>query len=49
MLADYHIHTSFSGDSTYPMEDVVQQAIRLGLKEICITDHVDYFVHDFHI
>lgn len=47
MLADYHIHTSFSGDSTYPMEDVVKRAIKLGINEICITDHVDYFVHEF--
>lgn len=44
MLADYHVHTEFSDDSSYPMEDVVADAIRLGLDEICITDHVDYGV-----
>lgn len=44
MLADYHVHTEFSDDSVYPMEDVVKDAVRLGLKEICITDHVDYGV-----
>lgn len=44
MLADYHVHTEFSDDSVYPMEDVVQNAIGLGLNEICITDHVDYGV-----
>ena len=44
MLADYHVHTEFSDDSAYPMEDVVKDAIRLGLDEICITDHVDYGV-----
>lgn len=43
MLADYHIHTKHSNDSTYPMEDMVKQAIKLGLDEICITEHVDYF------
>lgn len=43
MLADYHIHTNHSNDSTYPMEDTVKQAIKLGLDEICITEHVDYF------
>lgn len=43
MLADYHIHTKHSNDSTYPMEDMVKQAIKLGLNEICITEHVDYF------
>lgn len=42
MLADYHVHTEFSDDSTYPMEQVVKDAIALGLDEICLTDHVDY-------
>ncbi len=42
MLADYHVHTEYSDDSVYPMEDVVKDAIRLGLDEICFTDHVDY-------
>ncbi len=44
MLADYHIHSEFSNDSEYPMEEVVNEAIRLGLDEICFTDHVDYGV-----
>ena len=42
MLADYHIHTIYSDDSLYPMEDAVRDAIALGLQEICFTDHVDY-------
>ena len=42
MLADYHIHTEFSDDSVYPLEDVVKDSVRLQLREICITDHVDY-------
>lgn len=42
MKADYHLHTSFSDDSIYPMEQLVLDAIDLGLDEICITDHVDY-------
>lgn len=41
MLADYHVHTEYSDDSTYPMESVVTDAIELGLDEICFTDHVD--------
>lgn len=44
MLADYHVHTEFSDDSAYPLEQVVKDAIALGLDEICITDHVDYGV-----
>ena len=42
MLADYHVHTEFSNDSIYPMEEVVKDAISLGIKDICFTDHVDY-------
>ena len=42
MLADYHVHTEFSDDSDYEMEEVVQDAIAMGLDEICFTDHVDY-------
>lgn len=44
MLSDYHVHTAYSDDSDYPMEQVIQDAIRLGLDELCITDHVDYGV-----
>lgn len=44
MLADYHVHTNFSDDSVYPLEQVVRDAIALHLDEICITDHVDYGV-----
>ena len=44
MLADYHVHTEFSDDSEYEMEEVVKHAIEIGLDEICFTDHVDYGV-----
>ena len=44
MFADYHVHSEFSDDSAYPLEEVVKDAIRLKLDEICITDHVDYGV-----
>ena len=44
MLADYHVHTQYSDDSDYPMEEVVQDALRLGLDALCFTDHVDYGV-----
>lgn len=42
MYPDYHIHTAYSDDSEYPMEQVVLDAIGLGLTEICFTDHIDY-------
>ena len=44
MLADYHVHSEFSDDSSYAAEDVCRDAIRYGLDEICFTDHVDYGV-----
>lgn len=44
MLADYHVHTQYSDDSVYPMEEVVLDAIDLGLDALCFTDHVDYGV-----
>ena len=42
MFCDYHVHTEYSDDSCYLMEDVIRDAIVLGIKEICFTDHVDY-------
>ena len=35
------MHTSFSGDSEAPMEDMIERSIALGLKEITITEHMD--------
>ena len=46
MYCDYHLHSAFSDDSDYPMEDVIKDAITNGLDEICFTDHVDYGVKD---
>ena len=48
MKVDYHVHTEFSDDSEYPMEDVVKDAIKLGLDEICFTNHVDYGIKANH-
>ena len=39
---DLHMHTSFSGDSVTPPERQIEEAIRLGAKGICFTDHMDY-------
>lgn len=48
MYFDYHVHSEFSDDSTYKMEDVIDDAIALGIEELCFTDHVDYGVKDDH-
>ncbi len=42
MKADYHVHTEFSDDCDYLIEEVIKDVISLGLDEICFTDHVDY-------
>lgn len=49
MFYDYHMHSSFSADSTTPMEDMIKKSIELGLKEICFTDHIDYNITKKHI
>lgn len=39
--ADLHLHTSFSGDSDAPMEEMIRKGIALGLNTMCITEHAD--------
>lgn len=41
ILTDSHLHTSFSSDSSTPMEDMILKAIELSLTSICFTDHYD--------
>lgn len=41
MLCDFHLHTSFSGDSDTPPVRQIEQAVNLGMASICITDHHD--------
>lgn len=42
MFADYHVHSAYSDDSEYPLEQVIRDAVSMGMDEICLTDHVDY-------
>lgn len=42
ITADFHTHTSFSGDSDTPMEDMILKAIQLGLTDLCFTEHMDF-------
>lgn len=39
--SDFHLHTSFSGDSQTPMRDMIERGIELGLKTMCFTEHMD--------
>jgi len=41
-MFDFHMHTSVSFDSETRSIDMVDAAVKAGLKEICFTDHWDY-------
>ncbi len=40
--SDYHVHSSFSGDSDAPMEAMIHKAAGLGLEQLCFTEHMDF-------
>ena len=40
MFTDYHVHTEFSDDSDYLMEDVIKDAIKMNMDEICFTKQI---------
>lgn len=42
ITADCHLHSSFSGDSDTPMEEMVLQGIAQGLDTMCFTEHNDF-------
>ncbi len=41
IFGDFHLHTSFSGDSDTPMEEIIRRGIDIGLTNMCITEHMD--------
>jgi len=41
MNVDFHLHSSFSGDSETNPEAVITAGIRQGLSALCFTDHYD--------
>lgn len=40
-MYDFHTHSHFSTDATFPMHILARKAAELGLDGICFTDHVD--------
>ncbi|MCM1027260.1 MAG: histidinol-phosphatase HisJ family protein [Roseburia sp.] len=40
--ADCHLHSSYSGDSDTPMEEMILRGISLGLTSLCFTEHQDF-------
>lgn len=49
MISDYHLHTSFSGDSKAAPEVMIERAIALGMKTLCFTDHCESGSFDFEL
>lgn len=41
ILSDFHLHSDFSGDCDFKMEEVIEAAIKKGIKYLCFTDHHD--------
>ena len=41
-MYDYHLHSNFSFDCQEDLNEICQQAIRIGLTGICFTDHCDF-------
>lgn len=42
-LVDYHMHSKYSFDGKCELRDMCEVAIKRGLSEIAITDHMDIF------
>ena len=45
MYCDHHVHSHFSSDSHSTIHDICLEAIRKGMKMVCITDHMDAVNH----
>jgi histidinol-phosphatase (PHP family) len=39
---DYHTHSNYSFDGKATMDAMIERAIKLGLEEYAITDHIDF-------
>lgn len=42
ITSDYHLHSSFSGDSDASMEHMILKGIQTGLTHMCFTQHQDF-------
>ena len=42
VFADTHVHSTYSGDGKATIDEMVQKAISLGMKQICFTEHNDF-------
>lgn len=46
-LTDSHIHSQFSKDSKMTAADICSTALRLGIDDICLLDHLDFDPNDY--
>ena len=44
-MFDYHMHSRVSFDSKEDPANIIKAAEKMGLREICFTDHTDYFAN----
>ena len=46
--SDFHMHTAFSGDCKASAREMIEGALKKGMRTICITDHndKDYPIHE---
>lgn len=42
ITADFHLHSSYSGDCGIPMEEMILSGIAKGLTTMCFTEHNDF-------
>jgi len=47
ITADCHLHSSFSGDSQSPLEEIILAGINRGLNTMCFTEHNDFDYPDY--
>lgn len=41
MISDAHLHSEYSTDGEFPLREMMERAISLGMDSLCITDHMD--------
>lgn len=44
-MFDFHMHSTVSFDGHDTAQNMLAAAVKAGLKEICFTDHIDYFAN----
>ena len=49
IVADFHVHSTFSVDGISTMEQHCIAAIQKGIKKICFTEHVDYNIAEYNV